>query len=257
MLPDAVNGAKFVPADRYEPQELAALRAELGIPLGSRLIVYLGLLAPYQGTGLLLESMALLAVREPAAHLLLMGFPNVERYRRQAALLGIESRVTFTGRVPYDQAPRMLALGDVAVSPKLSLTEGAGKLLNYMAMGLPTVSFDTPVAREYLGEDGLYAPPGDAQALADQLEAALFGVGADAVRVRQSGRRLRERALACYRWESVAEQITRAYETVLGRAPAPIPAAAPARVAGCPARGDSPGGRSTRAAMRCPWHFPW
>jgi hypothetical protein len=31
--------------------------------------------------------------------------------------------VTFTGKVPYFEAPRYLALGDVAVSPKISATE--------------------------------------------------------------------------------------------------------------------------------------
>jgi hypothetical protein len=37
--------------------------------------------------------------------------------------------------------------------PKLSETEGSGKLLNFMAVGLPAVAFDTPVA-QYLGPDG-------------------------------------------------------------------------------------------------------
>ena len=45
------------------------------------------------------------------------------------------------------------------MAPKISTTEGSGKLLNYMAMALPTVTFDTPVNREYLGDDGLFAAP--------------------------------------------------------------------------------------------------
>ncbi len=58
--------------------------------------------------------------------------------------------VAFTGKIPYDRAPEYLAFGDVAVAPKLSATEGSGKILNYMAMGLPVVAYDTPVSREYL-----------------------------------------------------------------------------------------------------------
>jgi glycosyltransferase involved in cell wall biosynthesis len=217
VLPDAVNGRKFAPASEYDPAQLASLRDALGIPAARRLIVYLGLLAPYQGTSVLLEAMAQLVAANPDAHLLLMGFPNVERYRREAEALRIGAHVTLTGRVPYDQAPQMLALGDAAVSPKMSLTEGAGKLLNYMAVGLPTVSFDTPVAREYMGDDGLYAPVGDTAALAHRLEQALYGAGGRADEMRARGRRLRQRALACYRWEPVAEQISQAYARVMGQ----------------------------------------
>ena len=63
----------------------------------------------------------------------------------------------------------LLALGDIAIAPKLSLTEGSGKLLNYMAMGLPTVAFDTPAQREYLGHLGIYVPMGDSIALAREV----------------------------------------------------------------------------------------
>ena len=38
----------------------------------------------------------------------------------------------------------------MAAAPKMSRTEGNGKIANYMAMGLPTVAFETPVAREIL-----------------------------------------------------------------------------------------------------------
>ena len=48
-------------------------------------------------------------------------------------------------------------LGDIGIAPKISATEGSGKLLAYMAASLPVVAFDTPVHREYLGNMGLYA----------------------------------------------------------------------------------------------------
>jgi len=218
VLPDCVNADIFRPADTYQSEELAALRNELGVPPGHKLIVYLGLLAEYQGTSLLLEAMArILSVRQDV-HLLLMGFPNEMLYQQQARRLGIEAHVTFTGRVPYGQAPRYLALGDVAVAPKLSLTEGAGKLLNYMAVGLPTVAFDTPVARQYLGADGFFACKGDVTGLADQLLAALFppdDLGGD-VAVR--GTNLRQRAIQDFSWRAAGVQITRFYQELLNSA---------------------------------------
>ena len=104
--------------------------------------------------------------RDVDAHFLIMGYPSVEHYRHVASNLGLDGWVTFTGKVPYEQAPRYLALGDVAVAPKISATEGSGKILNYMAMALPTVAFDTPVAREYLGINGMLAERVDAASVA-------------------------------------------------------------------------------------------
>jgi glycosyltransferase involved in cell wall biosynthesis len=215
VLLDCVNADVFRPADTYRPAELAALRSELGIPPERKLIVYLGLLAEYQGIGLLLEAMARILRERQDVHLLLMGFPNETYYQQQARRLGIESYVTFTGRVPYGQAPRYLALGDVAAAPKLSLTEGAGKLLNYMAVGLPTVAFDTPVARQYLGAEGLFATKGDIASLAAQLLAALFPTD-QAVQAR--GSQLRQRAIAAFSWQAAGEHIVTIYRELLGEA---------------------------------------
>jgi glycosyltransferase involved in cell wall biosynthesis len=222
-LPDCVNADVFLPAAAHDQAELAALRAGLGIPQDRRTVVYLGLLAEYQGIDLLLEALARIIRRRAEAHLLLMGFPNEEFYRQRAAELGIGDFVTFTGRVPYARAPAYLALGDMAVAPKLSLTEGSGKLLNYMAVGIPTVAFDTPVAREYLGADGLFARPRDAESLADQLYAGLFPSDrAGAERYRQIGLRLRERALQRFSWDVVGQQIVDAYRELRGESGVPL-----------------------------------
>jgi glycosyltransferase involved in cell wall biosynthesis len=220
-LPDAVNTDVFRPADTYASGYMAGLRAHLGIPEDRRLIVYLGLLAEYQGTGLLLEAVRHLAARrsaagQPPAHLLLMGFPNENVYRQRAAALGIADYVTFTGRVPYERAPEMLALGDVGVSAKLSLTEGAGKLLNYMACALPTVAFDTPVAREYLGYEGLYATRGDPASLAEQFEHVLFPNAEAVDHYRRLGLRLRQRAMQQFGWDRAGRQIVDTYRELTG-----------------------------------------
>lgn len=215
-MPDCVNADVFRPAASYEPAVLADLRRGLGIPEGRRLIVYLGLLAEYQGIGLLLEALQRIIRVRQDVHLLLMGFPNVDHYRARAETLGLSGFVTFTGRVPYPQAPIHLALGDVAVSPKLSETEGAGKLLNYMAVGLPTVAFDTPVAWQYLDGDGLFAVRGDAASLADQLSAALSPGSYEAERYRCQGQRLRQRAVQQFSWEQAGAQIIDIYRQLLG-----------------------------------------
>ncbi len=215
VLPDCVNADVFQPAAAANAQALMTLRQSLGLPPGRKLIVYLGLLAEYQGTGLLLAALRLLVQRRQDVHLLLMGFPGVDVYRKQAQDLGVADYVTFTGRIPYSQAPLYLALGDAAVAPKLSLTEGAGKLLNYMAVGLPTVAFDTPVAREYLGEDGVLAAVGDVADLARALDAVL-AVDADAAAFyRQQGLRLRQRAIDHFSWETAGHQIVDVYRRLI------------------------------------------
>ena len=221
-LPDCVDTTQFRPADTYALEDRLALRQELGIPPERKLIVYLGLLAEYQGTGLLLEAMRHIVRERQDVHLLLMGFPSVDFYRQRAAALGVSEFVTFTGRIPYAEAPAYLALGDVAVAPKLSLTEGAGKLLNYMAVGLPTVAFDTPVAREYLGSHGVFAVTGDAESLAAHLLACLFPPPNAPDRPRITGQQLRERAIQQYSWEQAGCQIIQTYQHLLGDAAPPV-----------------------------------
>jgi len=203
-LSDRVDTDVFQPASHYPRETIQAQRAQLGIPPEAKVIVYLGLLAEYQGTGLLLEAMQRILQQRSDVYLLLMGFPGIDIYRQKAISLGIQDNVCFTGRVAYrEAAPRYLALGDVAVAPKLSLTESAGKLLNYMAVGLPTVAFDTPVAREYLGLHGLLAERGNVQSLAEKVLIALESP--------ELGTPLRQRAVQQFSWRSAGEAIVAAY----------------------------------------------
>ena len=210
VVRDRVNTAVFRP-DVLCPEERAALRAQLGIPPEALVVVYLGLLAEHQGTSILLRSGTAVVAEEPRAFFLVMGYPGVNEYRQYAHGLGLAGHVLFTGQMPYEQAARYLALGDVAVAPKISLTEGAGKILNYMAMGLPTVAFESAVNREYLGELGLYAPRADEASLAQTLLSALRRLP-ELGPLRQA---LRERACTLFGAERTAAELEAVYGRLL------------------------------------------
>lgn len=211
-LPDSVDPAAFRPRRELSADRLNALRQQLGLPVDRPILVYLGLLAPYQGTELLLQAMQRLAVGGRAPHCLVMGFPDVDHYRQLASRMGLARHVTFTGAISYEQAPLYLALGDAAVAPKLSATEGSGKLLPYMAAGLPIAAFDTPVHREYLGELGFYARLGDTGSLAGALERALSAALDEKAR---RGWLLRARVIEHYTWQHAAGEIEDRYRSLM------------------------------------------
>jgi len=199
---------------RHPKESLGDLYAELGLPRDRKVVVFLGVLSAYQGVDLLIESAipAVLAAC-PDAHFLLMGYPYEDRYRARAAELGISGRVTIPGRIDYTKAARYLSLGDVAVSAKLTRMEGNGKLLNYLACGLPSVAFDLPGNCATLGDVGSYAPCGDGLALAAQIIELLR----DDSRREDLGRRSRELAEARYSWDVIGHTIDAMYDEVLAR----------------------------------------
>ena len=209
-LPDGVNAHAFRP-DVVSAQQRIQLRAQWGIEPDEPVVVFLGLLAQHQGIRNLIEAAAILKAEGRRARWLVMGYPGMQEWRRAASAAGVLPEVVFTGRVAYANAPLMLSLGDVAIAPKLSLTEGSGKILNYMAMALPTVAFDTPAQREYLGSLGVYAPIGDSAALAR----GVAGLLDQPRRRRVLGEQLRRVAVQHFSWDRAAATMTSLYQRLL------------------------------------------
>lgn len=205
-LPDGVDLHQFqpLPAD-------ADLQQRYGLS-GKRVVVFLGVLTEYQGIDALFEAVPEVVRRVPDTHFLVMGYPNEDRYRAKARSMGIDRFVTLPGRIPYEDAARHLSLGTLAVSAKQSLTEANGKLLNYMACGLPVVATDTLVNREILGDAGVYARVGDAHELAVQMANVLT----DASRCQTLGAMLRRRAEEQFSWRALTGQLLDVYRRVAG-----------------------------------------
>lgn len=140
--------------------------ASLKLPKGKKIVVYLGGLQKYKGIDYLIKAIPFV---NENFHFLIMGYP-VDYAKKLAKKLGVEKRITFTGRIPYEKAPSYLKLGDIAISPKtLESGEANAKLYNYLAMGLRVICFDIPENRQILGGKGIYAKHKSSKGLAKEI----------------------------------------------------------------------------------------
>jgi glycosyltransferase involved in cell wall biosynthesis len=148
-------------------------RAGLGIPEHHKVVVFMGVLTRLQGVEILMETIPQVLAARDDVTFLVIGFPREQEFRARLEKAGLGGRAIFAGRVDYLRVARLLATADLAVSPKISETEGNGKLYNYMACGLPTVVFESGINREILGELGIYVPEKSARAFARGILDAL------------------------------------------------------------------------------------
>ncbi|MBB6048875.1 glycosyltransferase family 4 protein [Armatimonas rosea] len=165
---NGVNGERFALGERDQA------RAELGLPLDRKLIVYIGNFFPVKGTDILVEAMAHLAKRSPDADLLLVGSGELEEsLRARVQALALESRVRFCGRQPHAQIPLWMRAGDVFCLP--SRNEGCPNvILEALASGRPVVASHVGGIPELLHADnGILVPVANPEALAQGLHEAL------------------------------------------------------------------------------------
>lgn len=204
---DGIDTDVFSP-ERFPPDP--SLRQRLGLPDDKQIIVFMGILKSYQGVDDMIEAARILVYERnyTDAHFLVIGFPDEDLYAQKAADQGVANYMTFIGKVPYQETGLYLALADVGIAPKISMTEGDGKIYSYMAMGLPVVAYERPASREILGDLGLYATVNDPHDLARALHEALLQPDF----LKQRGRENRQKAVDELSWLVVAQRIVEAYE---------------------------------------------
>ena len=139
----------------------------------ARILVCVSRLSHEKGIDVLVDAMA--KVDDPSVRLYVIG-DGVERgaLSARARSAGIEDRIHFARILPHDEIPRWLAAADVAVLP--SRTEGMpNAVLEALACGRPVVATAVGGTRELIESPalGILVPPGDADALAQALHAAL------------------------------------------------------------------------------------
>jgi glycosyltransferase involved in cell wall biosynthesis len=181
----------------------------------SYLVGYVGVMGRQEGIDYLLRAARYLIVdmgRQDVHFGLVGGGPELESLKDYACELGIESHVTFTGRVPDEDMLEMLNTADVCVNPDVANDMNdkstMNKIMEYMALGKPIVQFDLTEGRYSAQDASLYARENDDEDLAEKIAYLL-----DRPELRQKmGEYGRARVENELEWKYEAPKLLAAYE---------------------------------------------
>jgi len=181
------------------------------------LVVYLGVMGPQDGVDYALRAVrrALDEGLDDATFAFIGGGDCHDALRGMARELDLLDHVTFTGRIPDDLLRSYLCTADLALAPDprnpLNDISSMNKIVEYMAMGLPVVSFDLRESRRTAGQAAVYVPDNDetlyARAIAELL--------ADPLRRQVMGRIGRERVEMRLAWEHSRRALVELYDHLL------------------------------------------
>lgn len=216
------------------PADLDAFRRRLGLE-GRRVLLWVG--DPRQRAKdlpTLLRALRLVAARDPAVSLVLVGdVAAAPHLRALADTLGISSHLQWAGRVPHAEIPLYYHVCDCYVHT--SRYEGTAKvMLEAAAAGKPIVATWVPGIEAVVedGVTGLLAPVGDAEGVARLI----LELVRDPAHGRAMGEAARRRITARFDREGMIDGIVRMWHDVVRGRPAGSPNAAAAVAADSPVR---------------------
>jgi glycosyltransferase involved in cell wall biosynthesis len=204
------------------------------------LTAYLGVMGPQDGVDFALRALAHLRyeIGRQDVHCIFMGAGDA--FDDMVALsqaLGLTDMVEFTGRVPDEFVQRCLSTADVCLSPDppnpLNDVSTMNKVVEYMAMARPIVSFDLLEARVSAGESALYAHGTDVVAFASAISELLD----DPERRERMGRAGRERVERELSWDTSRRHLIDFYAGIVKQTLTPesrVVQPANASTRGCP-----------------------
>jgi len=150
-----VNAKKiFLAQDGADPIEeitedrKAELIRKWQLPKDKTLVIYSGALLSSKGLDELKS--VIRSADHDRVHFIIIGYPseNLIPFLQEHNL---QNYCTVTGQIEFERLGDFLSLADIALDPKNSEAgEGSGKMLNYLAAGLPVIAFDTNNNREFL-----------------------------------------------------------------------------------------------------------
>lgn len=209
VVPCGVNLELFHPADKV------AARKRLGYDPDDIILLYVGRFEPLKGLDRLFHAMTYLR-NHLKLRLLIVGgdgeeAPESQYLRQKTRNLGIEDKVTFSGRIEQKYLPPYYGSADVLVMP--SHYESFGLVgLEALACGRPVVSAPVGAMECLIKESraGLVVDHSLPQSLASGIESMINNFPLP------SAQKIRKSVLE-YSWSNVAENILEEYESVLAR----------------------------------------
>ena len=138
------------------------------------LACYLGVMGPQDGIDYALRAVAHLKEQRDDFHVVFIG--GGDAYDDMVALasdLELDEVVEFTGRISDAELATLLSTADIGLAPDprnpLNDVSTMNKIMEYMALGLPLVSFDLVEARVSAGPAAAYAEANNEAQFADLM----------------------------------------------------------------------------------------
>ncbi|MBK9714223.1 MAG: glycosyltransferase family 4 protein [Kouleothrix sp.] len=236
-VPPEIPRAKIVElpwgaaVDRFTPPEGLGTR-DLGLgnlaqapspKLQVPVVVFLGSFRAWHGVLDFVRAAAMLLALGRDCRFLLIG-DGPERAAAERLAAAWPGRFTFTGAVPYDEVPRLLAGAEIGVAPFNTAPHpalrAAGffwsplKIYEYMAAGLPVVTADIRPLDQVIrdGQEGALFREGDVTGLAGAIARLLD----DPAAAREMGRRARARVAERYSWARHCQELERVIGEIAG-----------------------------------------
>jgi glycosyltransferase involved in cell wall biosynthesis len=184
------------------------------------LLAYLGVMGPQDGVDYALRSIQILKKEFGRSdfHCVLMGSGDChEEMVQLSRSLGIEDVVSMPGRVPDEFVQRCLCTADVCLSPDplnpLNDVSTMNKVVEYMAMAKPIVSFDLTEARVSAGDAAIYVKANDEYEFAKGIHHLLN----DPEARQRMGQLGQARVRGELSWEQSSKNLIEFYENLLIR----------------------------------------
>jgi glycosyltransferase involved in cell wall biosynthesis len=215
MAPEKVFVVRSAPA----VERFRMVPAEPELKRGKQyLLCYLGVMGPQDGVDYALRALSELRDSQGRTdwHAVFVGAGDTfDEMVKLADSLGLADDVEFTGRIPDEDLVRYLSTADVCLSPDpknpLNDVSTMNKVMEYMAMGKPIVSFDLREARVSAGAAAVYAQANDTAEFA-KLTAELLDDPAERARMGELGRTRVDGPLS---WARSSEALLAAYAAAL------------------------------------------
>lgn len=190
-----------------------------GLPADCPVVLTIARLVHWKGTIYLLRSFKDVVNRFCRARLVIAGHgPELEKLKREANALGLDSAVLFLGPVPHSRIPQLLSEADVFALPSIKDRKGQTETLGVstieaMLAGLPCVGSRLGGIPEVIENNitGFLVPAADSQSLASGIIKLL---ASEELRERM-GRAGRERAEKIFSLETYASKTLRVYRELV------------------------------------------
>ena len=192
----------------FHPSERDTCRREAQLDPACQYIGFVGSFYRYQGLATLLEAFERIHDRRPSTRLLMIGEgEDAAALHEQAALRGLSSWITWTGRVEYPRVPSWIGAMDVCVAPFRGDRGETSpvKLFDYLACGRPVVASAIPSVTELFSRANgvVLVKPDRADALAEAV-LDLLACPDEACRLGREGRAFVEQRFG---WDAIVRTL--------------------------------------------------